>query len=88
MKIQHIVPLLDQVIAILKQIEALSGHLAFIFPDEYAQDKSMSDNTVNKVLRVMGYDTKKDVCGRGFQAMACSALSEAGLWSKQAIEKQ
>lgn len=32
MKIQHIVPLSDQAIAILKQIEALSGHLAFIFP--------------------------------------------------------
>jgi hypothetical protein len=32
----------------------------------------MSDNTVNKALRVMGYDTKKDVCGHGFRAMACS----------------
>lgn len=48
----------------------------------------MSDNTVNKALRVMGYDTKKDVCGHGFRAMACSALSEPGLWSKDAIEKQ
>lgn len=46
----------------------------------------MSDNTVNKALRVMGYDTKKDVCGHGFRAMACSALSEPGLWSKDAIE--
>lgn len=57
--IQHIVPLSDQTIAILRQIEALSGHLAFIFPGEYDQDKCMSDNTVNKALRVMGYDTKK-----------------------------
>ncbi|MBD7972474.1 integrase arm-type DNA-binding domain-containing protein [Escherichia whittamii] len=88
MKIQHIVPLSDQAIAILKQIEALSGHLPFIFPGEYDQDKCMSDNTVNKALRVMGYDTKKDVCGHGFRAMACSALSESGLWSKEAIEKQ
>lgn len=32
MKTQHIVPLSDQAIAVLKQIEALSGHLAFIFP--------------------------------------------------------
>ncbi|WP_032939868.1 tyrosine-type recombinase/integrase [Citrobacter youngae] len=88
MKIQHIVPLSDQAIEILRQIEALSGHLAFIFPGEYDQDKCMSDNTVNKALRVMGYDTKKDVCGHGFRAMACSALSESGLWSKEAIEKQ
>ncbi|HAF7512859.1 TPA: DUF4102 domain-containing protein [Salmonella enterica subsp. houtenae serovar 21:z4,z23:-] len=88
MRTQHIVPLSDQAIAILKQIEALSGHLSFIFPGEYDQDKCMSDNTINKALRVMGYDTKKDVCGHGFRAMACSALSESGLWSKEAIEKQ
>ncbi|EAM3329181.1 integrase arm-type DNA-binding domain-containing protein [Salmonella enterica] len=88
MRTQHIVPLSDQAIAILKQIEALSGHLTLIFPGEYDQDKCMSDNTVNKALRVMGYDTKKEVCGHGFRAMACSALSESGLWSKEAIEKQ
>ncbi|EJK0523257.1 tyrosine-type recombinase/integrase [Salmonella enterica] len=88
MKTQHIVPLSDQAIAVLKQIEALSGHLAFIFPGEYDQDKCMSDNTVNKALRVMGYNTKKEICGHGFRAMACSALSESGLWSKEAIEKQ
>lgn len=73
MKTQHIVPLSDQAIALLlKQIEALSGHLAFIFPGEYDQDKCMSDNTINKALRVMGYDTKKEICGHGFRAMACS----------------
>lgn len=88
MKTQHVVPLSDQAIAVLKQIEALSGHLAFVFPGEDDQDKCMSDNTINKALRVMGYDTKKDVCGHGFRAMACSALSESGLWSKEAIEKQ
>lgn len=88
MKTQHIVPLSDQAIAILKQIDALSGHLSFIFPGEYDQDKCMSDNTVNKALRVMGYDTRKEICGHGFRAMACSALSESGLWSKEAIEKQ
>ncbi|MBA4711757.1 MULTISPECIES: integrase arm-type DNA-binding domain-containing protein [Citrobacter] len=88
MRTQHIVPLSDQAIAILKQVEALSGHLVFVFPGEYDQDKCMSDNTVNKALRVMGYDTKKEICGHGFRAMACSALSESGLWSKEAIEKQ
>ncbi|MCH5496486.1 integrase, partial [Salmonella enterica subsp. diarizonae serovar 16:z10:e,n,x,z15] len=42
MKTQHIVPLSDQAMAIQKQTEALSGHLAFIFPGEYDQDKCMS----------------------------------------------
>lgn len=48
----------------------------------------MSENTVNKALRSMGYDTKTDVCGHGFRAMACSALVESGLWSRDAVERQ
>lgn len=34
----------------------------------------MSENTVNNALRLMGYDTKVDVCGHGFRAMACISL--------------
>jgi hypothetical protein len=48
----------------------------------------MCENTVNKALRLMGYDTKDEICGHGFQAMACSALMESGLWSKDAVERQ
>ena len=36
----------------------------------------------------MDYDTKNEVCRHGFRAMACSALVESGLWSKDAIERQ
>lgn len=35
-----------------------------------------------------GYDTKVDVCGHGFRAMACSSLVESGLWSRDAVERQ
>ncbi|MBO1929805.1 tyrosine-type recombinase/integrase [Providencia rettgeri] len=48
----------------------------------------MSENTVNNALRVMGYDTKIEVCGHGFRTMACSSLIESGLWSKDAVERQ
>lgn len=48
----------------------------------------MSENTVNAALRRMGYDTQVDVCGHGFRTMACSALVESGLWSKDAVERQ
>lgn len=50
--------------------------------------KPMSENTVNNALRLMGYDTKVDVCGHGFRTMACSSLIESGLWSKDAVERQ
>ena len=48
----------------------------------------MSENTVNAARRTMGYDTKVDMCGRGFRAMGCSALVVSGLWSEMAIERQ
>lgn len=46
----------------------------------------MSENTVNKALRLMGYDTQKDICGHGFRSMACSSLVESGIWTEDAIE--
>ncbi|MNZ73633.1 Prophage CP4-57 integrase [compost metagenome] len=48
----------------------------------------MSENTVNAALRRLGYNTKTEVCGHGFRAMACSALMESGLWSRDAVERQ
>ncbi|MEB7884356.1 tyrosine-type recombinase/integrase [Serratia fonticola] len=84
----HLVPLSTQAIDVLKQIQQLSGDLDLLFPGDHNASKPMSENTINKALRTMGYDTKTDVCGHGFRTMACSALSESGLWSKDAIERQ
>uniref|UniRef100_UPI00159EE2B4 tyrosine-type recombinase/integrase n=1 Tax=Enterobacter hormaechei TaxID=158836 RepID=UPI00159EE2B4 len=55
---------------------------------DHQPDRPMSEHTVNKALRSMGYDTKTEVCGHGFRSMACSALIESGLWSKDAVERQ
>ncbi|EMA2083614.1 integrase arm-type DNA-binding domain-containing protein [Escherichia coli] len=88
MRMPHIVPLSEQSIAILKQIKDITGNNELIFPGDHNPYKPMCENTVNKALRVMGYDTKKDICGHGFRAMACSALMESGLWAKYAVERQ
>lgn len=88
MRMPHIVPLSEQSIAILKQIKDITGNNELIFPGDHTPYKPMCENTVNKALRVMGYDTKKDICGHGFRAMACSALMESGLWAKDAVERQ
>ncbi|MGA4708192.1 tyrosine-type recombinase/integrase [Escherichia coli] len=88
MRMPHIVPLSEQSIAILKQIKDITGNNELIFPGDHNPYKPMCENTVNKALRVMGYDTKKDICGHGFRAMACSALMESGLWAKNAVERQ
>ncbi|WMY73738.1 integrase arm-type DNA-binding domain-containing protein [Buttiauxella selenatireducens] len=88
MKDEHLVPLSQQAVAILEQIKEISADSLFVFPGAHTPDKPMSENTVNKALRTLGYNTKTDICGHGFRTMACSALNEAGLWSKDAIERQ
>lgn len=88
MRTPHLVPLSRQALSILEQIKRMSGNRELIFVGDHDPRKPMSENTVNKALRVMGYDTKVEVCGHGFRTMACSSLIESGLWSKDAVERQ
>ncbi|MGO2145746.1 MAG: tyrosine-type recombinase/integrase [Serratia bockelmannii] len=88
MRTEHLVPLSHQALEILKQIHTISGEHELIFTGDHNPWKPMSENTVNNALRLMGYDTKVDVCGHGFRAMACSSLIESGLWSRDAVERQ
>lgn len=88
MRTPHLVPLSLQALAILKQVHKLSGDRDFVFIGDHDHRKPMSENTVNKSLRVMGYNTQVEVCGHGFRTMACSSLIESGLWSRDAVERQ
>ncbi len=88
MKDEHLVPLSAQAVVLLEQIKEITGESVFVFAGARSMNKPMSENTINKALRVIGYDTKTEVCGHGFRTMACSALNESGLWSKDAIERQ
>lgn len=84
----HLVPLSRQALELLEQVRQLTGRFELIFPGDHYHWKPMSENTVNAALRRMGYDTKVELCGHGFRAMACSALTESGLWTKDAVERQ
>ncbi|MCW9404223.1 integrase arm-type DNA-binding domain-containing protein [Klebsiella variicola] len=85
----HLVPLSRQAIELLHEArQHCRPGTELVFPGDHNCRKPMSENTINKALRVMGYDTQKDVCGHGFRTMACSALVESGLWSSDAVERQ
>ncbi|WP_413482993.1 tyrosine-type recombinase/integrase [Morganella psychrotolerans] len=88
MQSEHIVPLSRQTLAVLAEIRTISGEGELLFPGDHSLIKPMSENTVNNVLRTMGYDTAKELCGHGFRTMACSALIESGKWSRDAIKRQ
>lgn len=88
METPHLVPLSRQALALVEQARHLTGRFDLVFAGTHNFWKPMSENTVNAALRRMGYDTKTEVCGHGFRAMACSALVESGLWSRDAVERQ
>ncbi|MFA5919784.1 MAG: integrase arm-type DNA-binding domain-containing protein [Methylococcaceae bacterium] len=75
--VQHIVPLSAQAVAILRELNPLTGHGRFIFPSERTPrgDRCMSENTLNAALKRLGYG--KDVMtAHGFRAMARTILDE------------
>lgn len=75
MKIEHVVPLPTQAIAILRELHRLTGNKKFVFPSIRSFDKCMSENTINAALRGMGY-SKEVMTAHGFRAMARTIMDE------------
>lgn len=82
----HIVPLSQQALAILQEIEPLTGDGKYVFPSPRTNSRPMSDNAVLSALRRMGY-AKEEMSGHGFRSMASTLLNEQG-WNRDAIERQ
>lgn len=88
MRREHIVPLSRQVKDILMEVRTYSGVSKHVFPADHDLNKFISENTVNKTLQRMKYNTKTDVCLHGFRGMARGALGLSGLFDRDAIERQ
>jgi integrase len=86
MREKHFVPLSQQAVAILTELQALTGSRQYVFPGARTNGRPMSDNTVNAALRRLGY-SKEDMTGHGFRHMASTLLNEQG-WNRDAIERQ
>lgn len=82
----HIVPLSQQSIAALREVQKVTGSGRYVFPSVRTSDRPMSENTVNAALRRMGYTTD-EMTGHGFRSMASTLLNEQG-WNRDAIERQ
>ena len=75
-KTDHLVPLPKQVTSILRELYSFSGHGEYVFQSGCDPKKAMSGAAVNAALRRMGYDTKTQITGHGFRAMARTILHE------------
>lgn len=71
----HLVPLSNQAIAILKELQPLTGHSRYLFPSHRTPLRPMSDNAILSALRRMGF-AKDEMSGHGFRAMARTILDE------------
>jgi len=83
----HIVPLSRQAVAILRELEPLTGRGRYVFPSARSAARPMSDNTVLAALRRMGI-AKDEMTGHGFRAMARTILDEVLGFRPDYIEHQ
>ncbi|MGF6493935.1 integrase [Luteibacter sp. 621] len=86
MKAPHLVPLSQQAVAILRELQGFTGNGRYIFPSLASGLRPMSENTVNAALRRLGY-SGDEMTGHGFRSLAATRLNEMG-WNADAIERQ
>ncbi len=84
----HMVPLALQAVAILRDIQPLTGGGRYVFPSVRGGDRPMSNMTLNGALQRMGLDTQNDLTTHGFRAMARTLLAERLGIDPQVIEAQ
>lgn len=80
----HIVPLPRQAVAILRQLQEVTGRYELVFAGANPE-RPMSENTVNKALRLMGYEGRQT--GHGFRHLLSTELNGRG-YNKDWIERQ
>lgn len=86
MREPHLVPLSAQAVAILREVQPLTGEGRYVFPSIRSLARPMSENTITVALRRLGY-TGDEMTGHGFRSMASTLLHEQG-WPSDVIERQ
>jgi integrase len=74
---QHLVPLSRQAVAVLRELEPLTGPTGLVFPSLRSPLRPISNNTINAALRRLGYAGDEQT-GHGFRSMASTLLNEQG----------
>ncbi len=94
MRREHRVPLPRQALAILKELQSITGGGRLVLPGygvsggegRKVEQRPISENTLNGALRRMGYG-QDEMSSHGFRATASTLLNESGKFSADAIER-
>lgn len=81
-------PLATQAIAILRELNALTGSSLYVFPGARDRKRPMSEAAINAALRRLGYDTRTEIAGHGFRATARTIPHEELEQKPEVIEHQ
>ena len=81
-------PLSKQTKTILSDLKKVTGDFEYVFPNGNDINKPMSDAAINAALRRLGYNTKSEITGHGFRAMARTILHEKLNFDPIIIEHQ
>ncbi|WP_333620561.1 phage integrase central domain-containing protein [Pantoea septica] len=76
MRRPHVVPLSIQAKSLLKEIHQLTGRGRFVFPGRNDAGKTMSEASINQVIKRIGYEGK--ATGHGFRHTMSTILHEQG----------
>jgi integrase len=87
-KTEHLVPLATQAVTILRELRSLTGQGRYVFPGARSALRPMSEAAINAALRRLGYDTRTEITGHGFRAMARTILHEELEQKPEVIEHQ
>ncbi len=87
---EHIVPLSTQALAVLRDLQPLTGHLpgGWVFPGGRSPMQPLSDAAINAVDRRLGIDTRNELTGHGWRAVARTLLHERLGFAPEVIEHQ
>lgn len=83
----HIVPLSNQAITVLKDLQALTGNDGILFPGIRSNKRPISDNSLNAGLRRLDV-TQEEHVAHGFRHTASTLLNEARGFDPDLIEVQ
>lgn len=84
-RLEHVVPLCTQAVALLRELHRCTGNSEFLFPSR-SQAGYITEGSFRKVLERLGYKNVHDV--HGFRGMASTLLNEQLRCRPDVIERQ
>jgi len=82
----HHVCLSRQACELLRELNAITGHGKYLFPNQRDHQKPLSNNTILVALARMGY--KGRMTGHGFRALAMSTIKEQLGYRHEVVDRQ